>query len=171
MCYRSSKVNNKDLVNDIIFLGELSSAVYHENIKINDENSFPAEVDSFFVIKVWKGPIKENQKVAIHQFGIGCTYTMTDYVPGTKMIIGAHKKPDSGDLIGIGRFWTTSLCGMVFPKFNRLPYWEGIEFLDEHLKPKEKPLLSRLDLLLLVLATFLVLLVPMLFQISMVGRI
>lgn len=114
---------------EVIFLGELSSATYFPSININTTVSFPAEVDSFTILKVWKGNIHRSQELAIYQFGLGCTNPLTDKVRKSRFIVAAYRQK-SDMTAEIGAFLQANLCSPIIYEKDSIAFQDATRFLD-----------------------------------------
>lgn len=130
MCAGDTAIENHTLSDyDAIFTGKLISAKHFDEIAINDSIAFPAEIDSFEIIKVWKGEVSKKEKIAIFQFGIGCTNSLKHHQVGDEVIIGAFYSRDT-NFQGFEHFLQTSLCALIIPASYSNDYNKAIQFLN-----------------------------------------
>lgn len=138
MCTGDTDIKNYHLdVYEAIFLGELRGAKHFQKIPINERTSFPAEVDTFYILKVWKGTIRQGQMVNIYQFGIGCDNSLTDSDSRARVIIAATRKTQKQEgMEGIERFLIADLCHPIIrEKEDSLDFYHALQFLDEKFNP------------------------------------
>lgn len=133
MCGGDTNLKNYNLDGyEAIFLGELRGAKHFPNIPINQHAGFPAEVDTFYIIKVWKGDIKPGQEIRVYQFGIGCTNALTDKRDNARFIIAATRKTEQQEgFEGMEKFLLTSLCDpIISEKEDSLEFRLAVQLLD-----------------------------------------
>ena len=141
MCGGDTNIKNYKLeIYDVIFLGELMNAKHHSEIKINETAVFPAEVDSFKIVKVWKGDIEVGQEIAVYQFGIGCTNSLLAKDEGSRFVIAADRNTQVIDgLEGIDKFLQTDLCSPIIHEgWDNLNFKEATRFLDSKFKKVDR---------------------------------
>jgi hypothetical protein len=148
MCTGDTNIKNYNLhAYEAIFLGELRGAKHFQKIPINERISFPAEVDTFYILKVWKGNIKQGQMVNIYQFGIGCDNSLMDSDSKSRVIIGATRKTQKQEgMEGMERFLIAGLCDPIIRmKEDSLDFYHALQVLDNQfnqVKVEKKALLG-----------------------------